>query len=163
MGFRTVISIWAFILSAAAARADVLYWMIDADVYREEFAFVSLNAEGAGEPIELAELQPGGVPYLLETPVDGFASDGVSFYIELYNGEQNPLCRSTGVPVGYLRDYIGTTSAARPKAYFSSWEFQDGPEPGRTPQHAVPEPTSGLLVAVGMALLGLRRRTVRRI
>lgn len=159
MGFKTVISILAFILSAAAARADVLYWMIDADVYRAEYAFVTLNAEGAGDPLDVAELQPGGVPYLLETPVDGYVSDDVSFYIELYNGDQDSLLRSLCVPFGDLRDYIGTTSAERPKAYYSNWEFQGGSEQGPTPQHAVPEPTSGLLLVVGMALLGLRRRT----
>ena len=150
MSVKSVISIGVLVLSAAAARGDLLFWMVDADVYRDNYSFVSLNAETSGgqtELLDLAQLQPGGVPYLIETPVGGFASDNYSFFIEMFADDQSPAGRSDAVPYAALKAYIGSTSAEKPKAYFSGWTFS-----------SVPEPTSGLLLPVGAALLGLRRK-----
>jgi len=79
--------------------------------------------------------------------------DSSSYVIELYNGSK--AIAHTTTPLSEVQNYIVYKSAMNPGAV-SSWTmgsgaFSAGP---------IPEPTSGMMLLLGMAALALRRRRV---
>ncbi len=81
---------------------------------------------------------------------------GYSFYIELVNYDNNVV---TGVARSESVSYSNLGNALQDAANFNSnWSSINAMGSNMTTFTAIPEPTSGLLLLVGAAVLGLRRK-----
>lgn len=144
-----VLAAFAFV-SASSLRADTLYWMVEEDL-SEPYDLVwlygqkkdSLTGDPIGDPIVLAH---DVAQDNYTTDISGYG-DGSVFYIEL-SSETEGWVRSNTVELDKLiaGGYIDGPSGA-PSAYYSGWTVS-----------SVPEPTSGLMLLLGTALLALRRK-----
>lgn len=88
---------------------------------------------------------------LVAAQLDSDAS-GWSFYIELYNSANATVGRSQTMDIDSLSNYIRESVNMSNLADIQRWS-------GGT-YKAVPEPTSALLLALGTALMALRRKRV---
>ena len=155
-------------MAVGAAKADdsYLYWMVASDVAYGELAGESLNRTGAikGDSEDYyAKVKTDDGTYLTLYGVDGkpaseelainstgrayFSSDSSfsSFVFELYNDSDERVGWSV-LPYSSAKDYIygDPTYGAGTATYGVA--------------NLIPEPSSGLLLLLGLAGLGLRRR-----
>lgn len=149
-------AVFAAILALAGfAHAGALYWQVDtsaADVaYKGDWdsagLFVIKTGETTGEKF-LDGLVAGAAPTL--TDLDGYESTGYSFYVELYNAAGESVYKGYASSYTDLlaSGYISTTGVLTPSV-LAKGAFNGA---------AVPEPTSGVLLLIGGAMLALRRR-----
>ena len=153
-----------------AADTDMyLYWMIadDADLSFTDKDGVKIEtpelsgynariAYGEGQYLNLYE-SVGGDPagsfnaydaqgWDMLAGVGGF--EGNTFFVELFNAAEGTAYKSAPVDYGALEAYMSTMKGqARPADTYGFKSFT-----------AVPEPTSGLLLLLGVAGLALRRK-----
>ena len=167
-------------MTSYAASASVLLWMVDADqtsaagIDSWDYAKVSYassdNHEAASSYLNIGDQGASSSTWgqqmsksQVETAVewDGYAlgnlaslgSDATSqyYFIELYDSSNNLLGYSSGLGGSDLNNYIKEWSAISDMTQsMTGW--------GGGSFTAVPEPTSGLLMLLGMAVLGLRRK-----
>lgn len=153
------LSLIAFALLCSSVRASVMYWQVDKENYESITAADDVNAFG------LYALKGDSEKYLIDSYVGAPGqkmgavdvtsySDGYSFIIELYKYEEGNYSQlGQGETVTYATlesaGFIG--NELTPIAQAAVWH-------GGT--MTVPEPTSGFLMMVGLALLGLKRRKV---
>ena len=85
-----------------------------------------------------------------------YGTSAYSFYVELYDASNTLIGFSSAVKYDNLLDYIASDidEAAQLRAINGSWG-----EAGLR-FTVVPEPTSGVMLLLGAALLGLRRRRI---
>ena len=152
---KIVLGVAAMVCGIALAEDSYLYWQI--------------NQEGESEPIEFAYAQvkatgDGGVVYVgaslgveggkKSNPINSVfdaatygEGTGYSFVVELMNSGLDVIGESATFSYADIAPYIwspmGQTGA-------SAWTV--------TTFNSVPEPTSGLLLLIGVAGLALRRR-----
>ena len=145
------LSLVAFVSLCLSAQASYLYWQVDPTDYKDITAVDSVNAYG------LYALTGGSKTLISETmgPVDvtKYNSD-TSFLVELYNyngSSYAQLGQGTEKSYADLASDGFITNELLPVAQAKVWH-------GGT--MTVPEPTSGFLMMVGLALLGLKRRKV---
>ena len=143
-------------LVAVTAKAEALYWQVADGSTTESFQYAILNATDGTTTTQLAgAAAEGTAPHqyvsVQNTDISNYASDAYSFFVELANynnGSWKTVKRGATVSYTDLSDYIATS-------------FQDGLSISQTGGYnmgAVPEPTSGLLLLMGGAMLALRRR-----
>lgn len=163
------------VLAAAFARADFLYWQI-AD--QGEFTLASLwvkKAESSagiealdvytaeGVDLDTGMVLTGTKTGLLQTDLGEYASDAYSFFVELatYSSldaieNDEPSSQRWLNSYSYKdlvsNGYISTGDVGTPGAASS------GGAPMSGGGFAIPEPTSGMLMLLGGALMALRRR-----
>lgn len=146
-----ILSLVAFVSLCVSAQASYLYWQVDYTDYSTITAAGSVNAYG------LYALTGASKTLISDSmgPVDvtKYSSD-TSFLVELYNYDGSSYAQlGQGTKTTYTdlasRGYI--TDELLPVAQAAAWH-------GGT--MTVPEPTSGFLMMVGLALLGLKRRKV---
>ena len=145
------------LLSATASFADdgsILYWMLDVEP-TSDYQYVQLRQVGDGllnftddRGIVLTDI----AEVAKDPGVDHYYSDfsGVSegnFFLELMDGELAIIGTSQEVKYSDLTSYLYDPSSTKPPAPYSGWTISP-----------VPEPTSGLMVLLGTALLALRRK-----
>ncbi|MGN0846930.1 MAG: hypothetical protein ACI4RA_06045, partial [Kiritimatiellia bacterium] len=130
-------------LAAAVARADALYWMVSSEssgVYTYSIANL-YAADGAGNSSLLGGWEYGSATESQTVLPPDVAAGGAaySFYIELV-GETGVVAKSDFITVEYakLQGFIST--GAQPANTWNGGHFT-----------AVPEPTSGLLMLLGLA------------
>ena len=174
-----------FILSIAIAslssQAAYLYWQVgDVEGLEDEVtggALIAKDAAGntydvtsyflyadpdTGETSWMAvddttvKTQSGITQYAAD--ISDYASSGYSYYVELSNESGATVARSDSIGYGTY-EYTSYTSAAEsttvlPSAASASIWHASGTG-GYTP---VPEPTSGLMLLLGAAMLGLKRK-----
>ena len=116
------------------------------------------GGEAISEAISASELKEFGDAYF--TFSDDYANSSYSFYVELLNGETSvgKTYISSGNPpkgAANYRDIAGAVSqdimdvgGTSPYSGFSNFSTSN----------VIPEPTSGLLLAIGMMMLGLKRK-----
>lgn len=156
-------------VAAFAAFADdnyqALYWQVTADSLGSytDASYANLYATMDGSRVTVDESIKGasGFSMLSETldkslaiNLTGWNSgalDGAMFYVELFNDSGAFMAQSEGITYSDLLTHIdmnyagsGIPTAASGPAVFI--------------QYAVPEPTSGLLMLLGIAGLALRRK-----
>ena len=157
----------AALLGAMVASADdsYLYWMVGDDA---PSSYTTAKVKDTGSNSYLTIWDEYGDEsygqYVTRTQVEEARSDGDAFYaslngvdkanstwiIELY--EDSKLIASSGeqpYSAAYVNNGIGASGASAPMSV-----------PGSS--FAVPEPNSGLLMLLGCAMLGLRRRKQKK-
>ena len=142
------------VLGATVASADsYLYWMVDNSDYEFSYAGVGVHNKSDGSRAgELADFVDANsdkrsTPATI-TSVGGYASDSYTFFVELYNDSDDLIHKSqNGYAYSPSASYILTSKmdAATAQAATAS-------------SFVIPEPTSGLMVLLGVGLLGLRRK-----
>ena len=134
------------------AKADVLYWQVDTSAdnaaYTGDFSYAVLNASD-GSAIDAAAAEDNKVIPTLKD-LGGYGSSEYSFYVELYNAAGDSVYKGQSVSYTDLLDsgYISTSGVLTP-TMLATGGFNGA---------SVPEPTSGMLLLIGGALLALRRR-----
>ena len=160
------------VLAAAFARADFLYWQISD---QGDFTTASLWVKNTGSSDGLAELDvvvaegvdldngtvlTGTNTGLVSTDISDYASDQYSFFVELatYSSLDDEEPSSQTWLNSYSYDqlvsggYISTGAVGVPApATFGGAPMNGG-------GFAIPEPTSGMLMLLGGAMMALRRR-----
>ena len=156
-------------LCASADSDQYLYWMISdqATVGGQSLrdvgaSFARVRVEGATDYLNLYSELGGenlgkyypSTDYFAD-PValyaGAFAGDGITFLVELYSDQSFAEDTMVGVAfVPYASEYITSGGMGQPPKFVDISSF-----------YAVPEPTSGLLLLLGVAGLALRRKRVQ--
>ena len=163
--FGTYFLASALLLAGLSLKGDVLYWMVDAeaaDAFPFAYASVASSAGGyltyvndEGEPV------PGVYEFGRESVTDGegvyvaiAGRESEKFRVELFN--------ATGSPLAYSDVWWSYADLMDIQAIVEPMAERDRQTPWGggtfTSAGAVPEPTSGLLMLMGLAGLMLRRR-----
>jgi len=135
------------------AKADALYWQVDTSAdessYKGEYSYAALYASDGTLLDGYYEATDGKVAPAL-ADLGNYGSSSYSFYVELYNASLDSVYKGQAVSYTDLMDsgYISTSGVLTPSV-LATTGFNGA---------SVPEPTSGLLLLVGGALLALRRR-----
>lgn len=171
MKFNKILACLAFAAAVGTARAGVFYWQFSvggdsafAQQYKialeqagSEALYLYLFANGARSTgTELAAGDDGSLTSG-DSPLDyvlGADAASASFYWELVGGTGDAATtylKSETKSYGDLLDYISSNPTAGQFGVFNA---------GTLSYTLVPEPTSGLLLLLGVAGLALRRRRV---
>ena len=148
-------------LVAVSAKAEALYWQVEQGSTDQEFEYAILNVTGGDltDPVRLAGAAAEGTApnqyvSVQNTDISSYANSSYSFFVELANYNNGWEVVAANDPINYnnLSQYIATGFVdAQSIASAGGYNMGDG-------AHAVPEPTSGLLLLMGGAMLALRRR-----
>lgn len=146
-------------LVAVTAKAEALYWQVDQGTTDKAFQYAILNATDGTTTHQLAGAAAEGTApdqfvSLQNTDISSYASDTYSFFVELANynnGAWETVASGAKNAINYtdLQQYVAT-SFQEGLAFSQSGGYNMGQN--------VPEPTSGLLLLMGGAMLALRRR-----
>ena len=152
----------ALLLAGASASAGTLYWQVTADTgatFEEAWLVAEDTSNGTKNYLKGVDSDgesPSSTP-LTQTALDGYESDAYLFYVDMsnYNDASDSYdIVATGYKYGYgdlvSSGYVATgaidSNTAMNNAELSNFGS------------AVPEPSSGLLLVIGGAMLALRRR-----
>ena len=145
----------AFVFSALCSHAAYLYWQIDqsqlTDAGIKEGDWATLYAT-TGDPSSRIFVDGGAIGAERQISVDAYEGGGYSFYVEILNYDNAVVGVSTE-NTSYA-DLLAENSIVDTTLDVPMVTVWHG---GAI---AVPEPTSGFLMMVGLALLGLKRRKV---
>ena len=158
--FSRLILAGALVLVASSASADTLYWQVTADS-GQQFDEAWLVADnGTKTYVDNAE-SDGGNPsstQLIQSDISNYTGEGWSFYIEMcnYNSQDDTYTTvATGNSYSYDQllssGYVATDSVNANSVMTAASAANMG-------AGDVPEPSSGLLLLMGGAMLALRRR-----
>lgn len=146
------------------ASADTLYWQVDtsadnayAPIKNQTFSYAKLYATDGTTTTELASVAAEADGKTMKptlTDLGDYGSNTYSFYVELLNYADGV---STSV---YTQPYASTYNELVSAGYVSTQAMAtpEGFALGGFNGAAVPEPTSGVLLLIGGAMLALRRR-----
>lgn len=152
MKIKMLAVVAAVLAMAGGVQADALYWMVDTTAsdaaYKGAFDSAGLYVVKAEGNELLDGIEAGAAPTLSD--LKGYGSSQYSFYVELYNTAGDSVHKTQTVSYDSLLSsgYIATGGVLTPTV-LASGGFNGA---------SVPEPTSGVLLLVGGALLALRRR-----
>lgn len=144
------------LLIAASVSAGTLYWQVqDQDQVFDEAWLIRENGSGKHDIVGVASQQPDKTSTALtQTDISAWENSDYLFYVELVNYSSPNNVVATGYKYSYndlvTAGYVATgLNDANAVASFAGTQNFASP---------VPEPTSGLLLLMGGAMLALRRR-----
>ena len=149
-----LVALVAVLAMAGFAKADVLYWQVDtgaADAsYTGEYSYAALYASDGTLLDGYYEAVDGKV-LPMRSDLGDYGSTGHSFYVELYNATLDSVYKGAEMTYDQLigSGYIATIGGPELPSFTAAPAFNGA---------SVPEPTSGMLLLIGGALLALRRR-----
>ena len=153
-----------------AAKADYLYWQVTDSMYsqagladdssrysalyakyNDQYYMLGSVADTALGTFDTSESRGKS---LSPNPIPDWDASGVSYYVELASYDSSTGAWTGKGNYGELSySQIANVSATALKQVQATWSGMTTYAAG-----AVPEPTSGLMLLVGMAMLGLKRR-----
>ena len=163
-----IVSAMMVLAGVMSAKADLLYWQLGGNTAASAFDYAyasiySVSGDGTKNLLKNVGLDNNGrfegntiakdsaVVAAQFTP--GAAAS--SFFIELYDSNMNLIAESNGnTAASDLTSYISAVE------FSQSWNAANvwGGSAAFKAASAVPEPTSGLLLLLGAAMMGLRRK-----
>lgn len=153
---------------AATAEDSYLYWMVGENSNASGFTYDTVKVSANGGGPEYLTIYNGSGSSLgstvSKTTVDNYASldrglyaslagltDSASFVIELWN-DGNFVAQSTELDWSTaMQNYVATYNSMSLPTAWAATSF------------AIPEPNSAMLLMIGCAALGLRRRRQRKV
>ena len=146
---------------AAFANASELWWTVNTSEFQWDTAKLFVTTEGSNfngtlvESWSKTDMEDFGNAY---TKIDDYMGSANAFYIELYKADEWLAASYT---------YMGSKAmGANSLASLSGAVYSGGMQAtGGTPytftnfsSNVIPEPTSGLMILIGLAALGLKRK-----
>ena len=154
-----VLILAAFALTSA--KASVLYWQVEPGTTSDSFQYALLKATNGTDPavtVAGAAAQgeaPNQYVSLQNTELGQYGNDGYSFFVEMANYANNQFQTvATGATYTYNELVSSGYVAAGPIDSFTAAANASNFNMGSP----IPEPSSGLLLLMGGAMLALRRR-----
>ena len=174
---KKLIVLFVAIAVASLSQASELWWTVDGaaggstkvdgDATSWDTAKLYASADGfnyggtaiEGGEISASDLNTYGGAF---TDLGGYASSAYSFYVELLNNSSSEVVGRSYVSLtpaqgaiqyGALDGHLEGGNIMNPTAAASAYSFSSF-----TTAEVIPEPTSGLLVLLGMMALGLKRK-----
>lgn len=153
----------AVVAAVFAAQAEYLIWQVDSSDYSESFDNVAkagigvYGTNGRTAVLGLSDVPTGQV----STDLSSYQDGSYTYYIELFAYDSSAgMTTVAHSDTGYTYSQLSTegylaSSMANVQSMTATWSGVKNYSAG-----AAPEPTSGLMMLVGMALLGLKRRRV---
>lgn len=146
---------------AVSVQASALYWQVTADTGATfEYAQLMVTGGDLSEPTalgDMVEAEGKGPNYvtLTNTELGQYGVDGYSFFVEMVNYSNDQFeTVAKGATYSYNElvssGYVATAAISTESARAAASQANMG--------SAVPEPSSGLLLLMGGAMLALRRR-----
>ena len=148
----------ALFLAVSSASAGTLYWQVTSDA-GQTFDEAWLVVQNGDALTYLDGVQSDGASpsstALTQTDISAYEGDGYLFYVEMSNYNSQSDTYST-VATGYKWTY----SELQSSGYVASNPLDTAPAAASNSNFgsAIPEPSSGLLLLIGGAMLALRRR-----
>ncbi len=141
----------ALLAGAASADDSYLWWMVDREADSKfNYTYAALKAtkgDKATGGSEIGDTVIGkGVPGVASTSLIGYGA-GWSYYIELLNEKADGSTEAVAVSSLATWESLAKFISTQPTTPWMGGSY-----------HAVPEPTSGLLLLLGVAGLALRRK-----
>ena len=148
----------ALFLAVSSASAGTLYWQVSgADQDFDEAWLVVESTSDSTQKVNLdgvdAQLDKRSTA-LTQTDISGYESDAYLFYVEMVNFSGGEETVTTGYKWSYSELVSSGYVAANPLEVTSAQAAGSTSNFGS----AIPEPSSGLLLLIGGAMLALRRR-----
>jgi len=183
---KKILTMFAIAGVAASLHADLLYWQVTSSDVEDisgasDYAYAKIyqTTDGGANKTELGttyvfadgseSIAKGTYGYDKLDVAEGVysalgyvypSSPAAQFAIELFDSSGNVLANS-GWSTGDMSAYISKTEfGSNWSAMTATSGFGTSGSGASWTSGAVPEPTSGLMLLVGMAMLGLRRRKV---
>lgn len=151
---------------AVSVQASALYWQVTEDTGATfQYAQLMVTGGSLSEPtvVDMVESEGSGPNYvtLTNTDLGEYGADGYSFFVEMVNysdatGDFESVATGATysynelVSSGYVATGATSATTAQSNAIANNFNMGSG--------GAVPEPSSGLLLLIGGAMLALRRR-----
>lgn len=139
----------AVAVSTALATDSYLYWMMSSNPLGSTPYYYAALTQTGGTVIELSDASDSSgaiAAAFTKNPI----SEGGSYYLELFNESDQSLWK------GYTFTYAELQQMGALRSVDASGPFKGSP----VDMAGVPEPTSGLMMLLGFALLGLKRKRV---
>ena len=173
---KKIVLLLVAILSFGTVMAETNYIRYDLSGFEGSFDYVRIVSSktgdttydkivfGAGDTVAVVEPTGTRYPRLSLThdqyvKITEATSSNPQFYFEFYNGGNIVDGKIVGGNVVGYSDYVSAADLANAISHYdlTTLDFSQGAVLSVT-GYAAPEPTSGLLLLVGGALLGLRRK-----
>lgn len=165
MRIKTSLVAVALLLAGLSLKGEVLYWMVD-DQAAEEFPFAYASvASSTGGYLPYVDDDGATVPGVYEFGRES-VTGGEGVYVDVAGREEATfrveLFNATGTLLAYSDVWWSYADLLKNNAIVSPTHEKDRQTPWMggafTSAGAVPEPTSGLLMLLGLAGLALRRK-----
>ena len=153
----------AVALVVSTGSADTLYWQVTSDAGKT-FDYASLMVTGGNlsDPVEIDSYEsdgnsPSATDGVMLSDITAYASSEYSFYVEMlsYN---NDAWTSEGQGATYTYDQLVSSGYVATGLIDASTAMANAATSNFGSSGAIPEPSSGLLLLIGGAMLALRRR-----